>query len=166
MSLCLTQIPIFTSNTGIRISVPLVDVLEDNCWEMKIVEQKDNACGWRSTLFPPPPSAATRWPSSLSHRGADGCSPAPPNDIYMLFNPWCEGTESTEDKCTRFPLIYINEVTPHRSVSPQMIPCIWIMKRKGRSMFWIAWAEFTTEPSSKLETERGILPRCGNTIPL
>ncbi len=158
--------PIFTSNPGIRISVPLVDVLEDGCWEMKIVEQKDKRVRLAVNTLPTASIGRYRVTvESFSPRGRL-LFPCTPDDLYMLFNPWCAGTESTGDKCTRFPLIYINEVTPHRSVSPQMIPCIWIMKRKGRSMFWIAWAEFTTEPSSKLEAERGILPRCGNTIPL
>ncbi len=127
--------PIFTSNPGIRISVPLVDVLEDGCWEMKIVEQKDKRVRLAVNTLPTASIGRYRVTvESFSPRGRL-LFPCTPDDIYMLFNPWCAGTESTEDKCTRFPLIYINEVTPHRSVSPQMIPCIWIMKRKGRSMF-------------------------------
>ncbi len=97
--------PIFTSNPGIRISVPLVDVLEDDCWEMKIVEQKDKRV--RLVVNTLPTASIGRYKVTVESFSPRGKLPFPctPNDIYMLFNPWCEGTESTEDKCTRFPLI-------------------------------------------------------------
>lgn len=110
-------------------------VLEDGRWEMKIVEQKDKRVRLAVNTLPTASIGRYRVTvESFSPRGRL-LFPCTPNDIYMLFNPWCEGTESTEDKHTRFPLIYINEVTPHQSVSAQMIQCIWIMKRKGKSMF-------------------------------
>ncbi len=66
---------------------------------------------------------------------------------------------------TLVPPSFVNEVALHPSVFPQMMLCIWITKQKGKSTSWIAWAEFTTEPSSKLEPEHGILLRCGNNDP-
>ncbi len=155
--------PIFSSSTGIQISVPLVDVLEDGHWEMKIMEQKDKRV--RLAVNTLPTASIGRYKVTVESFSPKGklLFPCTPNDIYMLFNPWCEGTESVQDNHTHFSLICINEVALHSSVFPQMIPCIWITKQKGKSISWIAWAEFTTEPRSKLEPEHGILPRCGNS---
>ncbi|KTG36694.1 hypothetical protein cypCar_00009618 [Cyprinus carpio] len=82
--------PIFSSNPGIRISVPLVDVLEDGRWEMKIVEQKDKRV--RLVVNTLPTASIGRYRvtvESFSPRGRL-LFPCTPNDIYMLFNPWCE----------------------------------------------------------------------------
>ncbi|XP_058619312.1 protein-glutamine gamma-glutamyltransferase K-like [Onychostoma macrolepis] len=82
--------PIFTSNPGIRISVPLVDVLEDGCWEMKIVEQKDKSVRLAVNTLPTASIGRYRVTvESFSPRGRL-LFPCTPNDIYMLFNPWCE----------------------------------------------------------------------------
>uniref|UniRef100_A0A673ITC0 Protein-glutamine gamma-glutamyltransferase K n=1 Tax=Sinocyclocheilus rhinocerous TaxID=307959 RepID=A0A673ITC0_9TELE len=78
------------SNPGIRISVPLVDVLEDSRWEMKIVEQKDKRV--RLAVNTLPTASIGRYKvtvESFSQRGRL-LFPCTPNDIYMLFNPWCE----------------------------------------------------------------------------
>ncbi|RXN25487.1 glutamine gamma-glutamyltransferase [Labeo rohita] len=82
--------PIFISSPGVRISVPLVDVLEDGRWEMKIVEQKDNRV--RLSVNTLPTASIGRYKvtvESFSQRGRL-LYPCTPNDVYMLFNPWCE----------------------------------------------------------------------------
>ncbi|XP_073678916.1 transglutaminase 1 like 4 [Garra rufa] len=82
--------PIFTSNPGIRISVPLVDVLEDARWEMKIVEQKDKRVLLSVNTLPTASIGRYRVTvASFSTRGKL-LYPCTPNDVYMLFNPWCE----------------------------------------------------------------------------
>uniref|UniRef100_A0A8C2CU02 Protein-glutamine gamma-glutamyltransferase K n=1 Tax=Cyprinus carpio TaxID=7962 RepID=A0A8C2CU02_CYPCA len=82
--------PIFSSNPGIRVSVPLVDVLEDGRWEMKIVEQKDKRVRLAVNTLPTASIGRYRVTvESFSPRGRL-LFPCTPNDIYMLFNPWCE----------------------------------------------------------------------------
>ncbi|XP_067227240.1 transglutaminase 1 like 4 [Chanodichthys erythropterus] len=76
--------------TGIRISVPLVDELEDNRWEMKIVEQKDNRI--RLSVNTLPTASIGRYMITVESFSPKGklLFPCAPNDLYLLFNPWCE----------------------------------------------------------------------------
>ncbi|ROL45103.1 Protein-glutamine gamma-glutamyltransferase K [Anabarilius grahami] len=76
--------------TGIRISVPLVDELEDNRWEMKIVEQKDNRI--RLSVNTLPNASIGRYMITVESFSPKGklLFPCAPNDLYLLFNPWCE----------------------------------------------------------------------------
>ncbi|KAK9954720.1 hypothetical protein ABG768_016767 [Culter alburnus] len=76
--------------TGIRISVPLVDELEDNRWEMKIVEQKDNRI--RLLVNTLPTASIGRYVITVESFSPKGklLFPCTPNDLYLLFNPWCE----------------------------------------------------------------------------
>ncbi|XP_077074092.1 protein-glutamine gamma-glutamyltransferase K isoform X1 [Siphateles boraxobius] len=76
--------------TGILISVPLVDELEDNGWEMKIVEQKDTRV--RVSVNTLSSASIGRYMISVvsfSHR-RKLVFPCAPNDLVLLFNPWCE----------------------------------------------------------------------------
>lgn len=86
--------PIFSRSAGILISVPLVDVLEDGRWEMKIVEQKDKRV--RLAVNSLPTASIGRYTVTVESFSPKGklLFPCTPNDLYMLFNPWCEGTES------------------------------------------------------------------------
>lgn len=82
--------------TGIRISVPLVDELEDLRWEMKIVEQKDK---WiRLSVNTLPTASIGRYMITVESFSPKGklLFPCAPNDLYLLFNPWCEGTDRTQ----------------------------------------------------------------------
>ncbi|XP_051735965.1 protein-glutamine gamma-glutamyltransferase K isoform X3 [Ctenopharyngodon idella] len=76
--------------TGIRISVPLVDELEDLRWEMKIVEQKDKRI--RLSVNTLPTASIGRYMITVESFSPKGklLFPCAPNDLYLLFNPWCE----------------------------------------------------------------------------
>ncbi|KAK7132827.1 hypothetical protein R3I93_019158 [Phoxinus phoxinus] len=76
--------------TGIRISVPLVDVLEDNAWEMKIVEQKDKRI--RVSVNTLSSASIGRYMITVVTFSPKGklLFPCAPNDLCVLFNPWCE----------------------------------------------------------------------------
>ncbi|XP_072524432.1 protein-glutamine gamma-glutamyltransferase K-like [Salminus brasiliensis] len=83
--------PLPLVSKGTHIIIPLVEELEDLCWEAKIVEQNSNRI---KLSVNSPPSAiigqykltiTTRCPTSESVTTHD-----PDKDIYMLFNPWCE----------------------------------------------------------------------------
>lgn len=77
---------------GTLVTIPLVDKLQDNCWEAKIVDKKDSKIKLSVNSLPTAPigqyklTVATQTPS-----GNSTSSYTPENDIYMLFNPWCEG---------------------------------------------------------------------------
>lgn len=89
--------PIFSSSTGILISVPLVDVLEDGRWEMKIVEQKDKRVRLAVNTLPSASIGCYKVTvESFSPKGKL-LFPCTPNDVYLLFNPWCEGTRSIKN---------------------------------------------------------------------
>uniref|UniRef100_A0A8C1YYE0 Protein-glutamine gamma-glutamyltransferase K n=1 Tax=Cyprinus carpio TaxID=7962 RepID=A0A8C1YYE0_CYPCA len=82
--------PIYSSSTGILISVPLVNVLEDRRWEMKIVEQKDKRVRLAVNTLPSASIGCYKVTvESFSPRGKL-LFPCTPNDVYLLFNPWCE----------------------------------------------------------------------------
>ncbi|XP_058619797.1 protein-glutamine gamma-glutamyltransferase K-like [Onychostoma macrolepis] len=82
--------PIFSRSTGIHISVPLVDILEDGRWEMKIVEQKDKRVRLAVNTLPTASIGCYKVTvESFSPKGKL-LFPCSPNDLYMLFNPWCE----------------------------------------------------------------------------
>lgn len=83
---------IFTSVRGIRVTVPLVDVLEDGRWEMKIVEQKDNKIKLSVNSLPNAPIGQYKVSvTTYSSKGGSSFPYTANNDFYMLFNPWCEG---------------------------------------------------------------------------
>ncbi|KAI2649459.1 Protein-glutamine gamma-glutamyltransferase K [Labeo rohita] len=83
--------PIFSRNIGINISVPLVNSLEDGVWQMKIVEQKDNQIHVAvNTLATASIGRYKVTVESFSPKGKLQF-PCTPDDIYMLFNPWCKG---------------------------------------------------------------------------
>lgn len=77
---------------GTHVIVPLVEELQDNCWEAKIVEQKDTKI--KLSVNSLPTAAIGKYRLGVATRSPTGeaMSPySPDNDIYMLFNPWCEG---------------------------------------------------------------------------
>uniref|UniRef100_A0A672R9H4 Protein-glutamine gamma-glutamyltransferase K n=1 Tax=Sinocyclocheilus grahami TaxID=75366 RepID=A0A672R9H4_SINGR len=84
------QLKLGDSSTGIHISVPLVDVLEDSRWEMKIVEQKDKRV--RLAVNTLPTASIGRYKVTIESFSPKGklLFPCTPNDVYLLFNPWCE----------------------------------------------------------------------------
>uniref|UniRef100_A0A671MJM6 Protein-glutamine gamma-glutamyltransferase K n=1 Tax=Sinocyclocheilus anshuiensis TaxID=1608454 RepID=A0A671MJM6_9TELE len=76
---------------GTHVIVPLVEDLQDDCWEAKIVEQKDKTI--KLSVNSPPTAAVGKYKFCVATSSPTGeaMSPdSPDNDIYMLFNPWCE----------------------------------------------------------------------------
>ncbi|XP_059383211.1 protein-glutamine gamma-glutamyltransferase K [Carassius carassius] len=76
---------------GTHVIVPLVEDLQDGCWEAKLVEQKGSRI--KLSVNSPPTAAIGKYKfcvatSSPTGEAMSPCSPD--NDIYMLFNPWCE----------------------------------------------------------------------------
>jgi len=77
---------------GTHVIVPLVEELQDNCWEAKIVEQKDKRIKLHVNSLPTAAIGKYRLGVATRSPTGEAMSPySPDNDIYMLFNPWCEG---------------------------------------------------------------------------
>ncbi|KAK7131862.1 hypothetical protein R3I93_018430 [Phoxinus phoxinus] len=77
---------------GTHVIVPLVEDLQDNCWEAKIVEQKDKKIKLSVNSLPTAAIGKYRLGVATHSSTGEAMSPySPDNDIYMLFNPWCEG---------------------------------------------------------------------------
>lgn len=82
---------------GTLVIIYLVEDLRDNCWEAKIIEQKGRKI--KLSINSPPSAAIGKYKLSVITQSlVDGtmstyCSE---NDIYMLFNPWCEGTRGQD----------------------------------------------------------------------
>ncbi|XP_028832507.1 protein-glutamine gamma-glutamyltransferase K [Denticeps clupeoides] len=76
---------------GTHVIIPLVDELEDNCWEAKIVEQYNK----KIKLYVNSPSNALigKYSLAIALQGTEGeetKTHESGKDIYMLFNPWSE----------------------------------------------------------------------------
>ncbi|KAL4635359.1 protein-glutamine gamma-glutamyltransferase K [Arapaima gigas] len=83
--------PLPLVSKGTHVIVLLVEELQNKGWEAKIVEQKHNRI--KLSINSPPTAligqyqltVATQSPKDVAMSTHD-----PNNDIYMLFNPWCE----------------------------------------------------------------------------
>ncbi|KAJ8387623.1 hypothetical protein AAFF_G00151730 [Aldrovandia affinis] len=81
--------PLVSKHT--HVIIPLVEELEDNRWEAKIVEQNGNRI--RLSINSPPKALIGQYQLTMMTRGPKGeaiTTHDPSNDIIMLFNPWCE----------------------------------------------------------------------------
>lgn len=77
---------------GTHVIIPLVDSLEDERWEAKVVEQSGN----KIKLSVNSPASAVCGLYGLtvttgSSRGEATSAHARSKNVVMLFNPWCEG---------------------------------------------------------------------------
>ncbi|XP_066578969.1 protein-glutamine gamma-glutamyltransferase K [Amia ocellicauda] len=80
--------PLPMVSKGTHVIVPLVEELEDNCWEAKVVEK----AGSRIKLSVNSPAKAVIGQYQLTvvthSNGVEATST--PSDLCFLFNPWCE----------------------------------------------------------------------------
>ncbi|XP_063057077.1 protein-glutamine gamma-glutamyltransferase K-like [Engraulis encrasicolus] len=76
---------------GTHVIVPLVEELEDDCWECKIVKKDGNRV--QLSVNSLPTAAIGRYELTVATHCPQGEATSthdPANDIYMLFNPWNE----------------------------------------------------------------------------
>ncbi|XP_030642757.1 protein-glutamine gamma-glutamyltransferase K [Chanos chanos] len=76
---------------GTHVIIPLVEELEDERWEAKIVERSGSRL--RLSVNSLPTAVIGRYKFTVvthSPKGESTSAYDPANDIYMLFNPWCE----------------------------------------------------------------------------
>ncbi|XP_028260540.1 protein-glutamine gamma-glutamyltransferase K-like [Parambassis ranga] len=76
---------------GTHVVVPLVDELEDGRWEAAVVKQDDRRI--KLSVNSPPTAVIGRYKLTVETFCANGQAISahdPANDLYMLFNPWCE----------------------------------------------------------------------------
>ncbi|MEQ2165970.1 hypothetical protein GOODEAATRI_022694, partial [Goodea atripinnis] len=84
--------PLPAVSKGTHVIVPLVEELEDGRWEAAVVKQEDRRI--KLSVNSPPTAVIGRYQLTVGTtcaNGQDTFTHDPANDIYMLFNPWCEG---------------------------------------------------------------------------
>lgn len=87
--------PLPTVSKGTHVIIPFVEDLEDDRWEAAVVKQDDRRI--KLSVNSPPTAVIGRYQLIVETNSANGqfiSTHDPANDIYMLFNPWCEGTET------------------------------------------------------------------------
>nr|XP_020459173.1 protein-glutamine gamma-glutamyltransferase K-like isoform X2 [Monopterus albus] len=84
--------PLPSVSKGTHIIIPLVEELEDNRWEAAVVTHDDKKI--KLSVNSPPTAVIGRYQLTVeTNCGNDNkaiSTHTPANDIYMLFNPWCE----------------------------------------------------------------------------
>ncbi|KAK5614196.1 hypothetical protein CRENBAI_007854 [Crenichthys baileyi] len=83
--------PLPAVSKGTHVIVPLVEELEDGRWEAAVVKQEDRRI--KLSVNSPPTAVIGRYQLTVGTtcaNGQDTFTHDPANDIYMLFNPWCE----------------------------------------------------------------------------
>lgn len=84
-------------------------------------------------------------------------------DVYILFNPWAAGLFSPQDqKGSYFVRTFTNkrlQTSTQPIVFRQMMLCFWMMRKKGRSVWWMRWGSSIMGPSMILLRETGTMAR-------
>ncbi|XP_070764611.1 protein-glutamine gamma-glutamyltransferase K-like [Enoplosus armatus] len=83
--------PLPTVSKGTHVIIPLVEELEDDGWEAAVVKQDDKRI--KLSVNSPPTAVIGRYQLTVETNCANGqvvSTHDPANDVYMLFNPWCE----------------------------------------------------------------------------
>lgn len=91
--------PLPTVSKGTHVIIPLVEELEDGRWEAAIVTKDDKRI--RLSVNSPPTAIIGQYQLTVETNCTNGQAISthdPANDIYMLFNPWCEGKHGTLKK--------------------------------------------------------------------
>lgn len=84
--------PLPMVSKGTHVIIPMVDQLEDECWEAKIVEQDGTTV--KLSVNSPATAVCGLYGLTVTCGSAKGESTTTHNsssNIVMLFNPWCEG---------------------------------------------------------------------------
>ncbi|KAF5892805.1 protein-glutamine gamma-glutamyltransferase K-like, partial [Clarias magur] len=77
---------------GTHIIIPLVEELKDLCWEAKVVEQNANSIKLSINSASNAVIGRYKLTVSTQRTGSEAVNTHDPEkDVYMLFNPWCEG---------------------------------------------------------------------------
>lgn len=120
---------------GTLVTVPLVEELEDDRWQAVIAEQVGKKI--KLSVISPPTAHIGRYELVATTTTPDGCTTTthkPENDIYMLFNPWCEGKRSHTQRVQTFTSNVVMNLTNNKSlIWDQMTLCTWITMTRGRS---------------------------------
>ncbi|XP_053178326.1 protein-glutamine gamma-glutamyltransferase K-like [Scomber japonicus] len=83
--------PLPAVSKGTHVIIPLVEDLEEDDWEASIVEQNDKRI--KLSVYSPPTAVTGRYKLMVDTSCPNGHATSthdPTNDVYMLFNPWCE----------------------------------------------------------------------------
>uniref|UniRef100_A0A671UGU3 Protein-glutamine gamma-glutamyltransferase K n=1 Tax=Sparus aurata TaxID=8175 RepID=A0A671UGU3_SPAAU len=83
--------PLPTVSKGTHVIIPFVEDLEDDRWEAAVVKQDDRRI--KLSVNSPPTAVIGRYQLIVETNSTNGqfiSTHDPANDIYMLFNPWCE----------------------------------------------------------------------------
>ncbi|XP_062280208.1 protein-glutamine gamma-glutamyltransferase K-like [Scomber scombrus] len=83
--------PLPAVSKGTHVIIPLVEDLEEDGWEAAIVEQNDKRI--KLSVYSPPTAVIGRYKLTVDTSCPNGQATSthdPANDVYMLFNPWCE----------------------------------------------------------------------------
>ena len=102
---CLTSSgPQPATSKGTHVIMPLVEVATDPLWEATVVKQDGNRINLK--VKSPPTAAIGRYRLTVETNCASGRAVSvhdPANDIYLLFNPWCKGTETPRSAASCSP---------------------------------------------------------------
>ncbi|KAK9534403.1 hypothetical protein VZT92_008252 [Zoarces viviparus] len=83
--------PLPTVSKRTHVIIPLVEEVKDGRWEAAVVRQDDKKM--MLSVNSPPTAVIGRYQLTVETTSANGQAVSthdPANDIYMLFNPWCE----------------------------------------------------------------------------
>lgn len=102
--------PVPTVSKKTHVIIPLVEELQDDRWEAAIVKQDDKRI--MLSVNSSPTAVIGRYQLIVETDCANGQAVSthdPANDIYILFNPWCEGTRTPDNKVSYSPAnIWVN----------------------------------------------------------
>lgn len=77
---------------GTHVIIPLVAKLEGDRWEAAVVKQEDKKI--KLSVNSPATAVIGRYQLTVETNNQNGSASSthdPANDIYILFNPWCQG---------------------------------------------------------------------------
>ncbi|XP_070816990.1 protein-glutamine gamma-glutamyltransferase K-like [Chaetodon trifascialis] len=106
--------PLPTVSKGTRVIIPLVEDLKDGRWEAALVKQDDKKI--KLSVNSPPTAVIGQYQLTVETNCANGRAISthdPANDVFMLFNPWCDDDAvfmDSEDKRQEYVLNDIGRI--------------------------------------------------------